>query len=398
MNRRLLLVLLLVIIGVGAVVAFVLLGGQTGTTPAQQGGVETGDNNQQVRVQQTPLPTPTPITFVELVIAVQEIPRGVRIEPNAVAVIEWPEAGAPNFGFEGEAGLEAVIGQIARTDIFREQPILQNMVTEDPSTLANIGSDAAAILPPNRVAVALPMDRITSVAYAIQPGDYVDIIVSMLFVDVDQTFQSKEPNAFNLISVTETEGGGIRISTDGNAIRGTFDTRIIPGVGGTQLAWPVLIGPSEEPRPRLASQRTVQDAQVIYVGDFPRDGVIFGTPTPAPTPVTTPAPAAAQQRTNQDVEPTPVPPRPDIITLAVSPQDAVVLTWIVEAGLPITFALRSAASTSQVTTDPVTLDYIMNRFNIQVPEKFTYAIEPAIRSIRELSAGNRIQLNSAAGN
>ena len=68
------------------------------------------------------------------------------------------------------------------------------------------------------------------------------------------------------------------------------------------------------------------------------------------------------------------------------------LAYLAEAGLPLTFALRSAGSTTLQPTDPVTLGFILNRFNIQVPEKFTFGVEPAIRSIRELSLGDRIQL------
>jgi hypothetical protein len=85
------------------------------------------------------------------------------------------------------------------------------------------------------------------------------------------------------------------------------------------------------------------------------------------------------------------------VTLAVAPQDAVVLSWLVEARIPITFALRSAsAGTQLVQTDTVSLDYIMQRFAITVPEKFEYNIEPAIRSIRQLSVGETISLQQTS--
>lgn len=392
MNRRLILVLALVLVIVGGAVAFVLLGspGGTGTTST---GATTGAGGVPVAQQpagptNTPEPTITPIPFVEIVIAVQDIPRGIPVPPNAVAVRRFPEESAP---FQAYTDVEDVIGLIARTDIYREQPIQRNLLVEDLTALADIGSDAAAILPPNRVAVALPMDRITSVAYAIQPGDRVDVLVSMLFVDVDPNFQSLEPNSFTFINPTDNGDGTFSLNaSESGAIAGAFDTRLVPNLGSV----PVIIVPSERQRPRLTTQRTVQDALVIWTGNFPIDGRIF-EPAPSPTPPEpTPDPNAttAQQRQQQEVPPTPVPPRPDIITLAVSPQDAVVLTWLVEAGIPVTFALRSASSTSQVQTDPVSLDYIMTRFNINVPEKFNYNIEPAIRSIRQISVGNRIEL------
>jgi Flp pilus assembly protein CpaB len=88
--------------------------------------------------------------------------------------------------------------------------------------------------------------------------------------------------------------------------------------------------------------------------------------------------------------PTPTEARPDIVTLGVTPQDAAVLTYAIEARLPINFVLRSARDTSRVATDPVTLDYIMTEFNIQLPGRRPYSIEPAITSIRQLLIGNTI--------
>jgi hypothetical protein len=140
----------------------------------------------------------------------------------------------------------------------------------------------------------------------------------------------------------------------------------------------------------------VTDAVVLYLGEFPRDGRIFrqeeeATAVPTATPTLDPALAGATPSGPPTV--TPLPPRPQLVTLAVTPQDAVVLTYMAEAGLPITFALRSARATGLPPTDPVTLEYLLQRFNIQVPSTFDFAVEPAIRSIRELSLGNRIELN-----
>lgn len=394
MNRtRLLIIGALVLVIVGVVVALAVVN-QSRTAPTVATGGDDTNVAQGTSVAQagaTALPTSTPIQFVEIVIAIQDIPRGTRVAANAVTVVLWPEEAAPVAGY---SNLEDVLGKIARTDIYREQPILSNILVDDFQSLATVGSDAAAVIPPNRVAVAIPIDRLTSVAYAIRPGDRVDIITSLLFVDVDQSFQTVEPNQYNLVNVilgevdprTGTQPRSLLI--DPLTIRGSFDSRVLPG----GITTPVLISPSEQPRPRLAAQRTVQDAVVIWLGDFPLDGRIF---QPAPTPTIeqpTPTPAPNQSAQNVPPTPTPIPPRPDLITLAVSPQDAVVLTWMVEAGLPLTFALRSAQTSSLPLTDSVTLDYIMTRFNILLPEKFNYSIEPAIRSIRQIEIGNRIQL------
>lgn len=400
MRRLLPIIVVLAIVAV--VVALLLLTQQPPAPtpdPGQTGGGTdvTGGGGPAPVDPATLLPTATPYEFVEVVIAVQQIPRGTRIEANAVDIRNWPADMVPVAAYSNP---EDVIGKIARTDIYREQPILQPLLV-DPledgalTNLAGIGSDAAAVTPKGKVLVSLPIDRITSVAYAIQPGDSVDLIASFLFVDVDREFQTIEPNLFQLIAFTCSSGGtppcasGDTVTFNFSASsRGTFDTRLVPGAG----TFPVFITPSEEPRPRLATQRTIQDALVVWTGDFPVDGNLFhpaATPTPievSPTPEGTPPDAPPP--------PTPLPPRPDIVTLAVSPQDAVVIAYLVESKIPITFALRAAGDHSGIETQTVSLQLIMNRFRIEVPEKFEYNIEPAIRSIRQLSVGNSISLSN----
>ncbi|MGB1286181.1 MAG: hypothetical protein ACPG7F_06595, partial [Aggregatilineales bacterium] len=181
-------------------------------------------------------------------------------------------------------------------------------------------------------------------------------------------------------------------------VRGVLDSRILPGVD-TGGALPVVVSPSEEPRPRLATQRTVSDAIILWTGNFPQDGRIF-KPAATPTPnLPTATPQTTNNNSNQPPPEPTVPPRPDIVTIAVPPQDAVVLTWMLEAGMPLTFALRSAraTATSLGSTDTVSLDFILNRYRIDIPEKFDYNIEPAIRSIRQIELGNRISLQTTTG-
>jgi Flp pilus assembly protein CpaB len=370
---RIFLVIAIVIVVVALVVVFVLPQLNPQPAPAAQ----TTDNSQTVvqEPQSTPLPTATPIVFVDLVVAIQELPRGIIIPPNAVTVKPWPQDAAP---FNGVSSVDDVVGKRARTDIFREQPILSNMVVDDLTGAAHVGSDAAAVLPDGLRAVSIPVDRITSIAYAPQDGDRVDLIISVLFVDVDEAFQSIVPNQLTLFKITDQ---GIQLQT---GITGRVDS--------TSLG-PVIVGPSERQRPRLVTQMTVQDALIVHMGNFPNDGRFIGVP-PTPTPV----PVEGQDTQNgTPPPPTPTPPRPDIVTLGVSPQEAVVLTWLIEAKVPITLALRSASDTARASTSEVTLDYMMGQYGITLPGKRPFSIEPAIRSIRQLEVGDQIQLSGNTG-
>lgn len=405
-GRTRIFILLLLIVVIVAVVAVVLLGNNT-DEPTNDTPVSTEVGV--VRTQPptaTDFPTPTPTEATQIVIAVQAIPRGAVIRPEMVALRDWPADAVP---FNAIRDTEEVIGLHARTDLFIEQPILVSMAVPDLSDLAEVGSDVAAIIPQGRVAVAVPMDRLTSVAYAIQPGDHVDIIVSMLFLDIDNDFQSALPNEVNLLNTGVTEGELTASTTF--SINGRIETERIPLYSGCPpeavtcniqqipYDWPALIAPSEAPRPRLATQRTILDALVLWVGDFPFDGRIFRelTPTPAATPtVEGEEPPIEEGTPAPDSEFVLVIP-PDIVTLAVTPQQAVILTYMIEAHIPLTFALRAAADTSQVPTDQVTLDYIMAEYNMTVPIKQDFAIEPAIRSIRQTFVGSEISLGESPG-
>jgi Flp pilus assembly protein CpaB len=383
MSRRVLLLVALIVIIIGAAVAFLVLPNMNrNPTPASGTPAATRVASDNGTAQPTTIP-PSPIPTVNIVVAVQPIGRGQVISPDMVDFREWPEQFAPRNSI---FSLEEVIGRIARTDIEREQPILTGLITRNLNDLGAEGSDAAAIMPPGTRMVSIPIDMLTSNAYAIQPGDRVDAIISLLFVDVDEEFQTRLPN--DIIIVSPLPDGGFQIL---QPVDGRIETAFLAG-----QSVPILIGPTELPRPRLTTQMTVQDALVVNTGLFPDDGRLFGnapaTPVPAPedvqaTPGTT--------RADGTPVPTPVPERPNVISLAVSPQDAVTLSYYVEARIPVTFVLRPANETGTVTTQAVTLDYVMTRYGIQVPRKLPYGLEPAIRSIRRLLDSDEIIFQEA---
>jgi Flp pilus assembly protein CpaB len=74
-------------------------------------------------------PIATPIEYVNIVIAVQNIPCGYPIPESAVALMPYPLSAAP---FNGIADIEAVVGKVARTDLLREMPVLANALVDKP--------------------------------------------------------------------------------------------------------------------------------------------------------------------------------------------------------------------------------------------------------------------------
>ncbi len=92
-------------------------------------------------------PTPTPIAFINIVVAWQNLPRGYRFPDtleelqNVVGYYPWPEMAVPfNALTEGGGVLQTLLGKIARTDIVREQPLLWTLVVDDYNDIASLGA------------------------------------------------------------------------------------------------------------------------------------------------------------------------------------------------------------------------------------------------------------------
>jgi pilus assembly protein CpaB len=286
--------------------------------------------------------TPAALRTKDVVVAAQDIPRGTRItqESNAVVVQTWLADSAPETGL---ADPTQAYGRIARVEIIRGAPILERMLTDEPGDISGAGSDAALQIPEGRVAYALPIARYSSVAWALQPGDHVDVLLSLRLVDLDEEFQTILPNQFRCATESEVCQGGV-----------------LGRLEALPNGWVVNTIPSEGQRPSLVTQLTVQDGLVLRIGDWKE-------PVPQPTPVA--------EAGEEAPAPTPV-PQVQPLTLAVTPQQALVLKYAQEAGADIDLVLRSLAdATREVETESVTLEYLLESFNIEQPAKLPYGVE-----------------------
>jgi Flp pilus assembly protein CpaB len=364
MRRGRLLILFALIVLFGAVAVFLFLRGVTQQPPEVQG-------------------TQAPSDMVTIVIAAQDIARGAEIPSDGVIAAPFP---ADSVVETMLTDVGQAVGRRARMDIARGVPITENMVTDSPGTLLGTGSIASIAIPPGMTAIAIPMSRLSGVAYALRDGDSVDILVAMLMVDIDQDFQSAEPDkALHFID------------TDGSLVTGAVCTEITQDENGTRCTNPDLppIGkivtdaetgvllyaiPAESQRPRLVTQRLVRNATVLHVGTSPLSD------EPAPVVVATPqapgAPAEAQQ-----AAPTAAPP-PDVVTLIVTPQDALSLNWAMKANVDMTLTLRAPGDTQEVETTSVTLQYLVDNYSIAVPSKLPYGLEPRLDEIVPPVLGN----------
>jgi hypothetical protein len=123
------------------------------------------------------------------------------------------------------------------------------------------------------------------------------------------------------------------------------------------------------------TQGIIQNALVLGVGEFGEDEPLIVEPTAPPPP---PDPNATATPLPP---PTPTPLPPDIITLVVAPQDALVLDYVNRLmerypdAVKITYTLRSAGDTSLAETQSVTLQYMFEQYTISLPAKLPYGLD-----------------------
>lgn len=313
-----------------------------------------------------PEETPTPVQEIEIVVAAQPtVPRGWQFSPDdgAVVLMPWPVDRLPIGGYYTSTA--QLNGAYLRVDVPRGMPITPDMLMFDAG-VASLQASKASLFMKGRRAYAIPVDTQGALGWMIQPGDHVDVIAAFKLLWVDSEFQSPLPNQFMAVPVEAFTGGGGTAPTLGggplimSGVYGRFET-LPNGV-------PIMVQPSDKALPSLVVQLTVQDAIVWYVGVWEEEEV---KPTPVVTSTATPAAPLGGLGQAPTPEPTPVPiPTPkyrdiDLVTLLVTPQDALVLKYLMEMGADLDLMLRPAGETADlVLTEPVMLRYIIDRYQI----------------------------------
>jgi pilus assembly protein CpaB len=270
--------------------------------------------------------------------------------------------------------MASVVGRRAKFDLDSGIPLTASMLVDSAEALSATGSVAALSIPRGKVAVSIPISRLSSISYAPRPGDHVSVIVTMMFVDVDSEYQTRLPN--EVVQVT-----GPISSEETNLISlGLLKGELVTFQGRTELD-PLLnelvyVVPAEQQRGRLVSQTLLPDVMVLQVGDFAIEEEAVTTPE------TTEDQVPTEPQPVPEPEAAPVTPEvkelPDVITLIVNPQDAVTLNYILFSGAELTLALRAADDDSITATESATLQFLLDEYNITMPAKLPYGTEPRV--------------------
>ena len=344
-------IIIILIIAVGAVLAYLLLTGEAGLF------------NISANPNQPAEATPTPnVELVDIVIAAQTITRGTLITSDVLTTIKYPRNQVPEGTFF--ATIEEAVGTKAKYDIDPAVPLTTSMVIHEDG-----GSLASFDIPDGMTAFSIPISPETGVAFAPQKGDHVMVVCCMLLTDLHTEFQTLLPNAVN---TTYSPPGLQQDLGTANAISVVASGEGALSYYGRYELDPatnqfIYLSASETQRPRLVCQTIIQDAAILQVGMFVATDT--GTVTPTPTPEVEVAPTVSSNSYSGSV------------TLIVSPQDTLVLNYMLLSGSKLALALRSAGDATAIVTDPVTLQYVMEQKNIPSPVKLPYAVEPRVDSL-----------------
>jgi pilus assembly protein CpaB len=270
--------------------------------------------------------------------------------------------------------LAQVVGRQAKFDLDSGIPLTQNMLVDSAAQLSTAGSVASLSIPDGLVAVSIPINRLASVSYALRPGDRVVVIASMQFIDLDADYQTKLPNITGLVY-----GSSISLGAEGGPPRLT--TEIVGGGGpegrtersGDLTDEQIYVIPSEAQRPRLVTQIIIPSATVLHVGDFEFEKTGVANVEQAEV---TPPPAAGEE-----AAPPPEEEPPDNITLIVTPQEAVNMTYLINSGVDISLALRSAGDSTVIDTQTATIQYFLDNYAIPLPAKLPYGLAPRVDQV-----------------
>jgi pilus assembly protein CpaB len=311
-------------------------------------------------------------------IAGQNIPQGERITDDVLSTISIPQESVVSVMFTADQRAE-LVNKVARYPIDQGVVITRSMVSD--GTVAAGGPEWASQIPQGMTAISIPTSRLEAVAFGVRDGAHVDVNACFLFIDVDPSYQTELPNEVALLVAPGTEvtnqvtnqSGTSSVTATGITLSVT-DSIGLQGRTEVESAFQqgMYVIPSEEhQRPRLVCQMILQNVAVLKLGTFALPQTQVATEQTDPE---------AQVAVPQEI--------PDILTLVVSPQDSVTLSYLMYGGAKLTMTLRNVLDDSRVATEAATLQFLLSQYNIPVPAKLPYTMQPRIDALNAPSLPN----------
>lgn len=366
--------LIAILIGVIGIALFVIVGVvlflRLQQPPVIEGPVIGPDGVSTVDPSVTATPTLEPgVRMVEVVVSLQTVQRGFQMTENELTT---DMRLASEVGSNVITRIEDAVGLYARLDIYQGETLTTDSLVQDPTLLGQEEYGPSSLVPPGWEAIGVPMDRLSSVGYALAAGDSIDVMLSFSLSAIDEEFQTLLANSITFF---------IQQQSDDENAEETIPNLLVIDPYGRFETLPTgdiaMIGPSEDSQRPVPISVILQNARIIQVGTYSEPGPPQPpTPTPDPNePTPTPDPAAL---------PTPTPELPNVVLVALPPQQLLFLKYAVETSADIDFALRAANDGQLYTVQNIDLEYLLTQFDIQIPPNFNYTIGGFITTTLEI--------------
>lgn len=256
-----------------------------------------------------PAPTPIPAVTEGVLVATRDIPLGGLLNSEDLVVQQFPVELVPR---EALRTVEVAVGRFTREELTAGEVILETNLA-DPS---NVSHDLPLLIGPDQVLMSFPANDLLSQLNILKRGDLIDILVT-----VNQE-----------VEVLDERGRQLR-DEDGNILRlpkdVTFD----------------------------AMQRVTVQAVIADLIQEAQRGTVQITETgEVAEPEAEPVPVQAGQEV-----------RVRAYLLAVNPQDALVLKYLIDTGGMFDIVLRNPNANQLFELEPVFDEYLQDRYQLRVP-------------------------------
>ena len=258
-----------------------------------------------VRQSFAPLPAPTaePIMTTQVVVTTRDIALGSVLSEQDLQLVEMSVGTVPRNAL---GDVELALGRITMVHLIEGEMVLEHHLA-DPT---NISHDVGYIIGNDQVLMAFPADDLMSTIKILQRGDVIDLLVSSVQkVTVQEIGPNGEP--------VEPAPGEQEVQ----------ESRL--------FTWDVL----------QKIQISAVVVEIIATEENAAQGAVSGQAQPTPRP--------------QDI-------RVQAYLLALNPQDALILKNLIDSGAKFDIVLRSPTSNELFGVVPVTSEYLIERFQLEV--------------------------------
>jgi Flp pilus assembly protein CpaB len=266
--------------------------------------------NSIVRRSLSPLPAatqPPPITEA-VVVTTHDIPLGTVLKPADLTTIDLPVGFAPAQALRS---VETAAGRITKIQLVGGEMVMPHHLA-DPT---NVQHDLAFVIEDSQVLMAFPATDLMSSINILQRGDLVDVLASI-----------EEP-------VLPQQAGVNPQTGEENKPEDTLFT--FDALQRVQISAMIV-----EIVQSRSTGSTLSSGSSSLIGEG-------GTPQPTPTP------SASQIQAKS-------------VLLALSPQDALVLKHLKDAGATFDIVLRAPSSSQLFEAQPVSPQYLMDRYKLEI--------------------------------